>query len=133
MKRRQALRDEGMACATMLFIGLSNTTSISRDLRHKIFPFLVLAMVLCLAAYWYQTSKYSQQELEREEQDERNRMIQEKASWYSRQIEDWALIALFAVFSLGLKRYEIAYTLLWFLIGRYLLSFGVRWWLNRKY
>ena len=133
MKRRDNLRDEGMACVSMLFIGLTNTTFIPRGLRHKMFPFLVVAVVLCLAIYWYQLSQYSEQELTREGKDERNRMIQEKASWYSRRAEDWILIGLYAVFTLGFQQYTIGYSLLWFMIGRYVLSFCIRWWLNRKY
>ena len=60
-------------------------------------------------------------------------MIQEKASYYSRQAEDLILIGLFAVFSIGFQRYEIGYAFMWFMIGRFWLSFAIRWWLNRKY
>lgn len=43
------------------------------------------------------------------------------------------MLGLYAVLVLFLDEYEIANILLWVLIGRNLLAFAIRWWLNREY
>ena len=133
ISRKNTLLDQGMQCITMLVLGLSNYSFFSRELQNKLLPFMLVALALAFVAYLYDLSKYGKQDLEREERDERSQMILEKSVWYCHRAEDWVLLGLFAVCSLCWRRYDISSVIWWFMIGRYLLTFCIRWWLNRKY
>mgnify|MGYP001062540124 CR=1 FL=1 len=127
------LLEQGLSCITMLALGISNAPFIPRDIRLRLTPVIIAVLILALLAYFYLNNKRSKEDIEREERDERNKMILEKSVWYCRQAEDWLLLVLFAILGLYFQKYEVAYTLFWFMIGRFLLTFGIRWWLNRKY
>lgn len=133
INRRNTLLDQGVNCITLLALGISNAPFISRDLRLKLFPFLILAMFFGLFISLHYQAGHSKEDIKREQEDERNQMILEKSVWYCYLAEDWIFLALFALFTLGLEQREIAYTVWWVMIGRSLLTFGIRWWLNRKY
>ncbi len=126
MIRWNNLRDEGLLCIALLAITL-------RHLRKEWLPFVIAAESVSILIYLIQISRRSMKDIEREDRDERNRMIQEKASWYSRQAEDWTLLGLSVFFTVFLHEYKIGYALMFFMVGRYWLSFGIRLWLNRKY
>lgn len=133
ISRKNSLFEQGAYCITLLAVGVSNAPFIPRNLQRRLFPFILLALVLNLIVSLCYQSRRSKKEIKREQKDERNQMILEKSVWYCRQAEDWILLGLFTVFAMGLHMYEIAYTLYWVMIGRSILSFGIRWWLNRKY
>ena len=133
ISRKSTLFDQGTYCITLLAVGVSNAPFIPRDLQRRLFPFVLVALVLTLIVSLCHQSRRSKEEIKREQKDERNQMILEKSIWYGYRAEDWILLALFALFGLGLEQYEIAYTFWWVMIGRCLLTFGIRWWLSRKY
>lgn len=133
INRKSTLFDQGLACVALLGFGISNAPFIPEKIRHTLFPFLLLALVADLIVSCYWQAQHSKEDMKREQKDERNQMILERAVWYCHTAEDWLLLGLYAIFGLYLHQYEIAYTMYWILIGRFLFTFCARWWLNRKY
>lgn len=130
--RKHTLFEQGLNCITLLIVGIFIAPFIPQNLKDKLFPYLMIILILVLFASFYYQSKHSKEEIKRKQRDERSQMILEKSIWYCRQAEDWILLGLFTVFAIGLHAYEIAYTLFWVIIGRNILSFAIRWWLDRK-
>ena len=132
--RKHTLLDQGLNCITLLVLGILNAAPfISPSQRRVLDPFLILALLLVIFVSWYHERKHGKEDIQREQRDERNQMILEKSIWYCHQAESGILLGLYAVLVLFLDEYEIANILLWVLIGRNLLAFVIRWWLNRKY
>ena len=132
--RTHTLFDQGLSCIILLVLGIYNTAPfIPPSLRRTLEPFLFPVLVLVLLVNWYHASKHSKEDIRREQRDERSQMILEKSVWYCHQAESGILLGLYAIFTLPLHEYETAGILLWVLIGRNLLAFSIRWWLNRKY
>lgn len=132
-KKRSTLFEQGTSCVSLLAIGISCTPLIYQDLRSKIFPFALLILALNFFITIYHQFKHSEKDIKREQRDERNQMILERAAWYSCQVGDLILLALSAVFGLLFDQFDISYTLIWVMIGRNLLTFCIRWSLNWKY
>lgn len=133
IRRKSTLFEQGISCIILIAVGISNAPFFPDPLRRRLYPFVILGLLLTLFVHlWYQVS-HSKEDIKRAQKDERNQLILDKAIWCCWQVEDWLLLGLFALFGLGFEQYEIAYLLLWVLVGRNLLTFGVRWWLNRKY
>lgn len=131
--KKSTLFQQGTTCVTLLVIGISGTPLIPQDLRGKIFPLALLILALNLFITIYHQVKHSEKDIKREQRDERNQMILERAALYSCRAGDWILLVLCAVFGLLFNRFEISYTLIWVLIGRNLLFFCIRWRLDKKY
>ena len=132
-KRNDTLWEHGIRCVTTLALGISNAPFIPQNIRWILTPVLFLALVLSFFFDRWKRSSYSEKELEREKQDERNQMIQMQAVWYCYVAEDWVLLGLFAIFGFRVQDRGIAYAMLLGLAVRCLLSFGIRWRLDRKY
>lgn len=140
MKDRKAkpLRTELITCISVTVCGMNmNRSLLSNTLWLRIAPFvLILGIILCVWMLILDWTKGTKEELEREEQDERNLMIQDWASWFCWRVENVLLITALVVCILFLH-YEITYTicfvLYWIVILRYWLFFAARWWMNRKY
>lgn len=140
MKDRKAkpLRTELITCISITVCGMSmNRSLLPSTLWQRITPFvLILGIILCVWMLILDWTKGTEAELEREEQDERNLMILDRASWFCWRVENVLLITAFAACILFL-RYEITYAiscvLYWIIILRYWLLFAARWWMNRKY
>ncbi|NBI67563.1 hypothetical protein D1646_12220 [Pseudoflavonifractor sp. 60] len=131
--RKHTLFEQGLNCAVILFVGIISAPFIPGELRMKLAPFVLLGCVLVLCLNFFYEQKRGRADIQREQRDERSQMILERAVWYCRQIEDRGLLILFCIVGLCFQRYEIAYTLYWFIIGRSLLTFAIRWWLERRY
>lgn len=131
--RKGTLFDQGMSCVILLVLGISNTSFVPPALRGGLDSVLLLIMILVALTVLSHEAARSKKDIQREQKDERNQMILERAVWYCRQAEDWILLGLYAMFTLFLHKYEVANVILWILTGRSLLSFAIRWWLNRKY
>ena len=130
MKPRKAkpLREELIACISMLVCGVS---------MHRAFaPETVIAIVgiaLCVWMFVLEVIKGSPEELDREARDERNLMIQDRASWFCRKVENAVWIVAWIGISLFTELDTVSYALYWIIVLRYWLFFFLRWWLNRKY
>lgn len=133
INRKMTLFNHGIGCITLLVLGSSNSPFIPRGLRDILFPYLLIALLLALLVSFIYQARHSKEELEREQRDERSRMILERSVWYCRQTEDWLLLGLFAVLVMDPDHERSAYLLLWVMIVRNLLTFGIRCWLERKY
>lgn len=133
MRRTNTLWEEGEHCLTMLTLAIINAPFIPRNIRRPLTLFMLLALVLFWVVAHRKRASYSEEELERERRDERNRMIQTQAVWYCYVAEDWILLGLFAVFGLFVQNDVVAYTMMCVLIARSLLTLAIRWWLDRKY
>ena len=132
--RKHTLFDQGLSCIILLVLGISNATPfISPSQRRTLDPFLIPVLLLVLLVSWYHETKHDKENIRREQRDERNQMILEKSVWYCHQAESGILLVLYAILILFLDEYETASILLWVLIGRNLLAFVIRWWLNREY
>ena len=133
IKRKSTLFEQGLDCVVMLAVGVSNTMVLPHPVRHKIFPLVILVLFLVIFADHGYKTRHSKEDIQRAQRDERNQMLLEKTVWYCRQAEDWLLLGLFVALSVGFGRYDLAYALFWVLVGRSLLAFCIRWWLDRRY
>lgn len=131
--RNHTLWEQGASCLTMLVLAITNAPFMPRSIRRPLSLFLILVLIFVWFIDRQKRAGYSEGELERERRDERNRMIRTQAVWYCHVAEDWILLGLFVIFGLYVQSDVIAYTMMWVLVARNLLSFGIRWWLNRKY
>ncbi len=131
--RKTTLFEQGLNCIILLSMGISLAPFLPPGIKNKLFTVQILLLIAVLAASIYHDAKHGKEKIKREQKDERNQMILERSAWYCHQVEDWLLLVLFVVFALHLDNRFIAYTLYWVLIGRHILSFCIRWWLNRKY
>ena len=132
-RRNNTLWEQGAHCLTMLALASTNAPFIPRSIRDPLTLFMVLVLILFWIVDYQKRANYGEKELERERQDERSQMILTRAVWYCHTAEDRILLVLFAVFGLFVQNDVIAYTMMWILVARSLFTFGVRWWLNRKY
>lgn len=132
-RKNDTLWEQGANCVTLLALAFINTPLIPRSIKRTLTPVILLVFALLLIFDLWKQCEYNAEELERERRDEHSRMIHEQAVWYCHLVEDWGLLVLFAVFSLIVQNDVVAYTLMWVLAVRSLLSFAIRWWLNRKY
>ena len=133
-KRNSPLWEQGLNCVFLFALAISNTISIfPRSIRHAQTLVIILALFLVVCVDWQKRNSYGEGELERERRDERSRMIQTQAVWYCHVAEDWILLGLFAVFGIFVRNDAVAYAMMWVLAVRALLSFCIRWWLERKY
>ena len=132
-KRGDTLWENGVNCVTLLALAISNTPFFPRDVKNILTPIIISILILNICFYSWKQSHYSGKELEREKQDERNRMIQTQAVWCCHVAEDWILLGAFVVFGLFVQNEAVTYTLMWVLVARSLAAFGIRWWLSKKY
>ncbi len=131
--RKDTLWEHGIRCVTTLALGIVNAPFIPLSMKRILTPLFLLALILDVLFDRWKRARYSEEELEREKQDERNQMIHTQAVWYCHVAEDWVLLVLFVVFGFCVADDAIASALVFVLAARCLLSFGIRWWLNRKY
>lgn len=132
-RKNDTLWDHGMNCVTLLALAVINAPFIPYSIKRMLNLIIILILPLTLLFDFQKRLSYSEGELEREKRDERNRMIQMQAVWYCHVTEDWALLGSFAVCGFFIQNVVVTYVLLCLLVARSLLSFGIRWWLNRKY
>ena len=132
-RKNAALWEQGINCAVVLSVAVSNFPLIPPAIRHPFSLFFILVLIAAMFFDHWKRASYSEKELERERRDERNQMIQMQAVWYCHLAEDWILLGAFAVFALFLQDDVIAHVAMWLLAARSLLCFAIRWWLSRKY
>lgn len=137
MKQRKArsLRGEFINCLCVTGAGINLfPVNFSLKLWSKLQPFAIgVSMLVFVVAFYLQFSGGSEEEVDREERDERNRMIQDISSDLGRKVETTILLAAYLIFGLFMKYYTIAIVLYWVLILRFWLYLLLRWWMNRKY
>ena len=137
-RKVKPLRAELVTCIAITVCGLNlHKSFFPHTLWTRLFPvFAIVGMILCILLWFLDFTKGTEEELEREKRDERNLVIQDRASWFCWRVENVLLITVFGVCPLFL-RYEITYTisyvLYWIILLRYWLFFATRWWMNRNY
>ena len=141
-RKAKPLRADLITCISVTVCGLNLHRSYLPDaLWTRLFPVLaILGGLLCILALFLDITKGTEEELEREAQDERNLMIQDRASWFCWRAENVLLIVAWAGLILFMRQdftnhalYWMSYVLYWVIILRYWFFFVTRWWLNRKY
>lgn len=134
-RKAKPLRGELSTCIAVTVCGLNMHKSFLPDtLWARLFPVLIiLGLVLCIVMLFLDMTKGTEQELAREERDERNLMIQDRASWFCWRAENVLLLVVWACFLLFSPLEWVSYVLYWIIILRYWLFFATRWWMNRKY
>ena len=130
MKSRRAkpMREELISCITILICGAG--------IHRYYMPVSVIAVLgipLCLWMLVLDVTKGSPEELDREARDERNLMLQDRAAWLCRKLENALWITVWIGISLYTELATISYAIYWIIILRYWLFFFLRWRLNRKY
>lgn len=132
-RKDDTLWEQGLNCVTLLVLATVHTPFIPRGVQTTLTPICLLILLAGLLFDLRKRSGYRDGELEREKRDERNRMIQTQAVWCSYVTEDWLLFGALAISGLLMQNDVVAYTLMYILAARSLLSFGIRWWMDRKY
>lgn len=116
-------------------------------LRDRLAPPLLMSGFVVLLVLWRRVEKFEdlpleeQKEREREDRDERNQMIYEKAAWRCWQGETVLFIAAYILAGLFWEKIPVInqtspriFSLLLLLYWIRILIFElVRWWMNRKY
>lgn len=127
-RKAKPLREELLACIALLVCGAN---------MHRYFVpiavIVVLGLALCIWSFILEVTKGSPEELDREARDERNLMIQDRAAWFCRKVENILLIVVWIGVSLYTEQYTLSYVIYWIIMLRYWLFFASRWWMNRKY
>ncbi len=127
-RKAKPLREELIACITLLVCG----AGIHRYYVPQIVV-VVLGLVLCIWMFMLEVTKGTPEELDREARDERNLMLQDRAAWFCRKVENVLWIVGWIAVSLFTELDTISYVIYWIIILRYWLFFLTRWWMNRKY
>lgn len=132
ISRKNNLFFQGLYLFNTVLGGITLITPfLEASFRMKLLRYVFLLIGVELLIYIIYRARHSRKEIDREVMDERNQMILERAVMLSRQAEDWLLLGLVLMFGPILQEFKIAVTLYWVLIGRGLLTFGIRWWMNR--
>lgn len=130
--RRNNLFLQGLYLFSSALAGVSLIALfLDASFRMKLLRYLLLLIGAELVVYIIYRARHSREEIDRELKDERNQMILERAVMLSYQAEDWVLLGLVFVFGPVLQEFKIAVTLYWVLIVRGLLTFVIRWWMER--
>lgn len=132
ISRRNSLFFQGLylfgeALMGINFISLFLEAPFRMKLLRYLFPLIGVELLI----YIIYRARHSREEIDREVKDERNQMILERAVMLSRQTEDWLLLGLVFVFGPILQEFKIAVALYLVMVGRDLLTFGIRWWMQR--
>lgn len=131
--RRNTLFFQGVNLFNSALVGIVLITFLFPEahFRMNVLRYVLLLIGVELVVYIIYRVRHSRKEIDRELNDERNQMILERAVMLSHQTENWLLLGLVLVFCVFLQEIKIAVTLYWVLIGRGLLTFGIRWWMER--
>lgn len=130
--RRNNLFLQGLYLFSSALAGVSLIALfLDASFRMKLLRYLLLLIGAELVVYIIYRARHSREEIDRELKDERNQMILERAVMLSYQAADWVLLGLVFVFGPVLQEFKIAVTLYWVLIVRGLLTFVIRWWMER--
>ena len=134
-RKAKPLQVELSTCIAVTVCGLNLHNSFLPDtVWALLFPVVaILGLIHCIVVLFLDMTKGTEQELAREERDERNLMIQDRASWFCWRVENVLLIVVWACFVLFSPLDRVNYVLYWIIILRYWLFFATRWWMNRKY
>lgn len=131
-RRENTIWEEGLNCIILLSMAINFSPFIPRSISQVLGPVLILVLLWTMVADRRKRRKYREGELERERQDERSQMVKTEAVWYCHVAENFTLLALF-LFAISGRHEALAGIMLWILAARNALSFGIRWWLDRKY
>lgn len=130
--RRNNLFYQGVSLFNTALGGISLISLfLEASFRMKLLRYFFLFIGAELVVYIIYRVRHNREEIDREVKDERNQMILERAVMLSYQTEDWVLLGLVLVFGPVLQEFKIAVTLYWMLIVRGLLTFVIRWWMER--
>lgn len=137
--RNHAMQDDLIRCMSLVGLGVYFTavSGVSRWQKNLAKVGLLLLLVMSLLQIWQlwrdkHMTPEEQREAKREANDERSRMIQDRAMRNCWGIEDALLIIGLIVFVV--RNQPAVYSVLYALLAaRELACIVMRWWLERKY
>ena len=140
LTENKAMQDDMIQCTALLMLGIplfSGFTGLEKwEIVFTAAGVLLFVVTLALFLWQYYRDKHmspkEKRELERENRDERSKMLQTMAARYCWRLESFLLLAVGVGFLLRNQAalYAVVYLIL---VARICVNTAIRWWLERKY